>query len=365
MHVRFQRNKLLQPLSYVIGVVERRQTLPILSHVLLRTSDESTTLTGSDLEVEVIAQAYGEVLESGNATLPARKLYDICRALPEDTELDIRLGGEKVLLKAGRSRFSLLTLPDSDFPDIPTSEWEHTLSITEDTLKRLIEQTYFCMAQQDIRYYLNGLLLELQSDRLRVVATDGHRMALSEAPIEGAGDIEKQLIVPRKGVQELSRLLGGNGALTLRTGPNHLRVEMSGVTLTTKLIDGRYPDYNKVIPAVGGEPVYIERQRFREALSRAAILSTEKFRGVRINLDRETMTITVHNPDQEEACEELSVKYKGKPIEIGFNVSYLIDAVSALQGEELQFTLTDPNSSSLLQEKDSAYPKYVIMPMRL
>lgn len=298
-------------------------------------------------------------------TLPARKLFDICRALPDEAEIDIRLEGGKAVLKAGRSRFSLMTLPVSDFPGIPASEWEHSLSLPEGVLKELIEQTHFCMAQQDVRYYLNGLLLELQGRRLRVVATDGHRMALSEAEIEGTAADQKQVIVPRKGVHELGRLLSGEGNLTLRIGPSHLRVEMNGVVFTTKLIDARYPDYNKVIPVSQKEPVRIERQRFREALSRVAILSTEKYRGVRLNLSDGSMTLTAHNPDQEEAQEELTVKYKGEPIEIGFNVSYLIDAVSALKGEEVQFALTGPNSSSILQDTAAAYPKYVIMPMRL
>lgn len=365
MHIRFQRNELLQPLSYVAGVVERRQTLPILSYVLLRSAEGVTTLTGTDLEVEVTAQAQAATLKTGSMTLPARKLFDICRSLPDDVQIDVRHEGEKALLKAGRSRFSLLTLPVSDFPGIPASEWEHSLSLSGEVLKGLIEQTHFCMAQQDVRYYLNGLLLELQDGKLRVVATDGHRLALSEAEVGDAVGIERQVIVPRKGVQELGRLLSGSGALTLRIGANHLRVETDGIIFTTKLIDGRYPDYSKVIPAGHDEPVRIERQRFREALGRVAILSTEKYRGVRLNLNGETMTITAHNPEQEEAQEELTVKYKGEPVEIGFNVGYLIDAVSALKGDEVLFTLTGPNSSSILQDSAAAHPKYVIMPMRL
>jgi DNA polymerase-3 subunit beta len=365
MRIRFKREELLQPLSHVVGVVERRQTLPILSYVLLSASDDGVTLTGTDLEVEISARVSSLAGAKGNMTLPARKLFDICRALPEGSEIDILSDGEKAQLKAGRSRFALLTLPASDFPSIPASEWELSLTLPQYSVKTAIEQTHFCMAQQDVRYYLNGLLFEFSSSKLRVVATDGHRLALTELSIEGYEGVIKQVILPRKGIIELSRILSDDGELKLKCGSNHLRVEMDGIVFTTKLIDGRYPDYNRVIPPQRPDAVRLERQRFREALSRVAILSTEKYRGVRLNVEGELMTITAHNPEQEEAQEEINVQYKGAPLEVGFNVAYLIDAVSALKSDEILFSLTDPNSSSLLHGADALYPQYVIMPMRL
>ncbi len=364
MQIRLGRDDLIQPLSYVTGVVERRQTLPILSYVLLEADGDTATLTGTDLEVEVSIRVQTVSKTQARLTLPARKLFDICRALPEGSELDIKADGDKATIKAGRSRFTLLTLPADDFPSIPASAWDTTLTFPQSTLKTAIDQTHFCMAQQDVRYYLNGLLFEFDESRLRVVATDGHRLAVTELRCDYSGG-QKQIILPRKGVVELARILSSDGEVMLRLSSNHLRAETNGIVFTSKLIDGRYPDYNRVIPPERSDAVRIDRQRFREALSRAAILSSEKFRGVRIKVEDETMLITAHNPEQEEAQEELNIIYNGKPLELGFNVAYLIDAVSALRTDEVIFTLTDPNSSSVLQGKENHYPKYVIMPMRL
>lgn len=367
MHIRLQREQLLQPLGYVVGVVERRQTLPILSHVLLRVADKEVTLTGTDLEVEVIAGIESSAAsKAGEMTLPARKLFDICRALPEGAMVDIHREGEKVVLKSGKSRFSLLTLPATDFPNVQTTEWECSLRVSQGTLKSLFDQTHFCMAQQDVRYYLHGLLMEFNADTLRVVATDGHRMAISETALERSAGNSRQAIVPRKGVLELTRLLSDSeDKLELHLSSNHLRAVTQAVTFTTKLIDGRYPDYTKVIPTSHNKVVRVDRPTFREALARTAILLTEKYRGVRISLSGGTMVLTAHNPEQEEAQEEIPVEYSGDPLEIGFNASYLTDAVSALKSEKVVFALNDSNSSSTLQAPDASYPKYVIMPMRL
>lgn len=363
MQITIRRDDLLRPISLVAGVVERRQTLPILSYVKLRQSEELLTLTGTDLEIEISVQAQAST-GSAELTVPARKLLDICRALPEGTELIFSKQGEKVAVKAGKSRFTLVTLPASDFPSIDTTEWEQALTIEQRELKQLIERTQFCMAQQDVRYYLNGLCLELGLKHLRAVATDGHRMAVSELSI--ATDKERQIIVPRKGVHEMARLLADTAdEVTLRLGANHLRLEAGGVVFTCKLIDGRFPDYTKVLPESSSKKLVLDRAMFREALARVAILSNEKYRGVRLSVQPGGLSISAHNPEQEEAIEELELNYQGERLEIGFNVNYLSDAVSAIDNDQLILGLSDPNSSCLVTAAGNSPTRYVIMPMRL
>lgn len=366
MQITLTREELLKPLSYVAGIVERRQTLPVLSYVMLRQQEGEMTLTGTDLEIEVIAKIKKEAGASAELTLPARKLFDICRALPMNAEITIKKDGEKAIVKSGKSRFALATVPVADFPYIQTPQWEQVLTITQKDLKTLFEQTYFCMAQQDVRYYLNGLLLELTDKKLRAVATDGHRMALSEIELEKSAKGEKQVIVPRKGVQEMMRLLADSAdAVEVQIGTNHLRAQTGDLIFTSKLIDGRYPDYTKVIPHSQSILLNLPREAFKETLSRVAILSSEKYRGVRLSLSSKGMRITAHNPEQEEAQEEVSTDYAGDGMEIGFNVNYMIDAISALHGEQIVFGLNDPNSSCTLSSPDTRHPQYVIMPMRL
>jgi DNA polymerase-3 subunit beta len=366
MQISFQREQLLKPLSYVAGVVERRQTLPILSYVLLRHSGDETTFTGTDLEIEIVAQVKAEGSGRGELTLPARKLLDICRALPPDAVLDVRKDGEKVVVKAGRSRFALTSLPVSDFPNLEVGSGETVSSLGQGELRRALDQTQFCMAQQDVRYYLNGMLLELRPGQLRCVATDGHRMGMTEVPLENRDAAERQVIVPRKGVHEIVRLLEtGAEPVELRLLPNHVQVRSSTVTFTSKLIDGRYPDYSKVLPAGQNKYAIVGREALREALARAAILSNEKYRGVRLGFEGKSLTISAHNPEQEEAEEEIGVDYHGEALEIGFNVNYLLEAIGALGSEQVRIGLNDPNSSCLVTTPDSNYPQYVVMPMRL
>lgn len=366
MHIRFVREELLKPLSYVAGVVERRQTLPILSYLLLTQSGETVELTGTDLEVEIVARGKADAPGEGKVTVPARKLLDICRALPAEAVLDIRKEGDRVVVKAGRSRFTLTTLPIADFPNLEAAQWDQTVSLAQGDLKQALEQTHFCMAQQDVRYYLNGLLLELRAGRLRLVGTDGHRMAMTEIALAGAPVGDRQVIVPRKGIHEISRLLEPSSeAVELRWSNNHLQAHTSAFAFTSKLIDGRYPDYTKVLPSQSGKTVEVDRDALREALSRAAILSNEKYRGVRLGVSAKALKLSAHNPEQEEAQEELVADYDGDPLEIGFNVTYLMDAVGALASGLVRIGLNDPNSSCLISAPGSSYPQYVIMPMRL
>jgi DNA polymerase-3 subunit beta len=366
MHISVKREDLIKPLGTVAGVVERRQTLPILSNILLRYDGKHLALTGTDLEVEISARITVSGGVPGEMTVPARKLYDICRALTQDSVIDIKLDKEKALIKSGKSRFRLLTMPASEFPAIETAQWEKNISLPQKQLRWLLEKTMFCMAQQDVRYYLNGLLVELSATRMRAVATDGHRLSLAEADVTSSFNEEKQVIIPRKGVQEMTRFLDeSDETVDIQIGTNHLRANLKDLTFTTKLIDGRFPDYNKVIPSKQSKQVMLKRDTFRETLNRAAILSNEKYRGVRFGLSKDLLTITAHNPEQEEAQEELPVSYSGEEIEIGFNVNYISDAVGALDAEEVEFGLNDPNSSCLLRVNGNNKLLYVVMPMRL
>lgn len=364
MQITISRDELLKPVSLVAGVVERRQTLPILSFIKMRQANGALILTGTDLEIEMSAEVS---VEAGEAefTVPARKLFDICRALPEGSKIILSQQGEKILLKAGKSRFTLQTLAAKEFPSIDTATWELALTVKQSVLKTLFEQTQFCMAQQDVRYYLNGLCLEFGPTGTRAVATDGHRMAISETDSSGATNV-RQIIVPRKGVHEIARLLDTTDAsVDIQIAPNHLRLKTAGATFTTKLIDGRFPDYTKVVPASLSKTVGLDRVAFREALGRVAILSNEKYRGVRLNLASGALSVSAHNPEQEEAIEEIEADYKGEGLEIGFNVNYLIEAVNAVASEIIQLGLNDASNSCVLWAPNRPGTRYIIMPMRL
>lgn len=367
MQIELRREDLLKPMGVVAGVVERRQTLPILAYVLLRSdADGQLTVTGTDLEIEVVARVSARTKGEVALTVPARKLFDICRALPEGTDISIAKQGEKIVTKAGKSRFTLLTLPATDFPAVEAGDFEQALTISQEELKRLLERTAFCMAQQDVRYYLNGLYLELAGKRVRAVATDGHRMAMSDLALAGEMSGEKQVIVPRKGIQELARLLGHTGdAVKIEVGASHLRVHAGEITFTSKLIDGKFPDYTKVIPSTQNKTATIPRDAFREALARVAILANEKYRGVRLTFQPGRLEMSAHNPEQEEAAEEIEVQYRGEPLEIGFNVTYLMEAISAIEGPEVAFGGNDSNSSCVVHAPDDEATRYIIMPMRL
>lgn len=366
MHFTTQREILLKPISFVAGIVERRQTLPILANVLIDLNGNKLTLTGTDLEVEVVTETEVSGKENGKVTVPARKLLDICKTLPNETKIDFSINKDKIVIKAGRSRFLLTTLSPNDFPNLETENWDQELTLKQQILKSLLEKTQFCMAQQDVRYYLNGLLLEMKDKILRAVATDGHRMATSDVPLQQKIKEERQVIVPRKGVLEISRLLeNSENEVKLQLNPNHLRITTADFVFTTKLIDGRFPDYNKVIPANQDKKVEIDRDTFREALTRVAILSNEKYRGARFNFDNGSMKVTAHNPEQEEAQEELTIQYSGDSIEIGFNVNYVSDAVSALSAGNIEIGLSDANSSCTLRTPKDNTTQYIVMPMRL
>lgn len=359
------REALLKPLQAVIGVVERRQTMPILANVLLVAKDGAVSVTATDLEVELVADANVQVDSPGEVTVPGRKLLDICRALPDDAEVSIGQSGEKLVIKSGRSKFSLATLPAAEFPTVEDINAGQAVTVPQESLARLLEKTHFSMAQQDVRYYLNGLLLETGGKRLRAVATDGHRLALCEVDVDGGDLPEQQVIVPRKGVLELQRLMSGNGELTIELGSNHVRIQLEGIRFTSKLIDGRFPEYDRVIPQDTSNALDADKSLFKGALQRTAILSNEKYRGIRLIIRSSGMVLQAHNPEQEEAEEELEIEYSGDEIEIGFNVNYLLDALGAIEAEQVTLAIVDSNSSCLIKDPGHDDCKYVVMPMRL
>ena len=365
MKLNAAREALLRPLQAVIGVVERRQTMPILANVLLVAKDGQVSVTATDLEVELVADTEVEVENPGEVTVPGRKLLDICRALPEDASVSISQSGEKLVIKSGRSKFSLTTLPAAEFPTVDDINAGQSIDVSQETLGRLLEKTHFSMAQQDVRYYLNGLLLETGGKMLRAVATDGHRLALCEAELEGGALPEQQVIVPRKGVLELQRLMSGEGQLAIELGTNHVRIQLDGIRFTSKLIDGRFPEYDRVIPQDTSNAMSADRSTFRGALQRTAILSNEKYRGIRLIIRDGGMVLQAHNPEQEEAEEEFEIVYDGDEIEIGFNVNYLLDALGAIESDEVNLAVVDSNSSCLIREPGKDDCKYVVMPMRL
>lgn len=366
MRFSLQREVLLKPLAQVVNVVERRQTLPVLANLLARVDGDLLSLTGTDLEVEMVARTKVEDAQDGETTIPARKLFEIVRALPDGSRVTISQTGDKISVQAGRSRFSLASLPANDFPALDEVDATERVKVGEAGLKELIERTAFAMAQQDVRYYLNGLLFDLRDSILRCVATDGHRLALCEAGLEAPVQTKRQIIVPRKGVLELQRLLeGGDRELELEMGRSHIRVKRDDVTFTSKLIDGRFPDYEAVIPIGADKEVKIDREALRASLQRAAILSNEKYRGVRVEVSPGQLKINAHNPEQEEAQEEVEADTKVDSLVIGFNVNYLLDALSALRDEHVVLQLRDANSSALLREAGSQKCRHVVMPLRL
>jgi len=365
MKVSATREHLLEALQSVIGVVERRQTMPILSNVLLSASDNRLRVTGTDLEVELVAAAQVSVQQPGDTTVPGRKMLDIVRTLPEKTSVTLAREGEKVVLRGGRSRFSLSSLPASEFPVIEDIQAQHTLKIRAHECRRLIDKTHFAMAQQDVRYYLNGTLLETDGKALRAVATDGHRLSWCEVVLDGKARDLQQIILPRKGVLELQRLLDGEGDIEMAIGTNHIRVQIGEVRFTSKLIDGKLPEYDRVIPALPPRIMTAPRDAIRATLQRTSILSNEKYRGVRLTFAEGLLTVQAHNPEQEEAEDQLEVGFTGEEIEIGFNVSYLLDALGAIDADTVEVGLTDANSSCLIRKPGDSTVKYVVMPMRL
>lgn len=365
MKFTINREKLLEPLQLACGVVERRQTVPILSNLMLTLEAGQLTVVGSDQEVELTVVISDVVTdEPGEITVPARKFLDICRSLPEGADMQATLQGHRLAVDSGRFSSHLATLPVAEFPDIRVGDYDVSIELPVSDVDRLLQRTSFAMAQQDVRYFFNGVLLEVQDDIVRFVATNGQRLATSYVTTTDLG--HHQFIIPRKAVAELNRILGeGDEMIQLNFTANHMQVERGGVTLITKLIDATYPDYSRAIPTGGDKILMADRQVLKEALSRTAILSNELYRNVRLMIKPGKLDMHANNPQQEEAEESIEVDYSGAPLEIGFNVSYLIEALSAMKGDQIKMTLSDPGNACLLEDMDEAETLFVISPMVL
>ena len=366
MKFSIQREVFLQPLSQVVGVVERRQTLPVLANFLLVARDGQLSVTGTDMEVELISSVSTDVSQEGEITVPARKLVDIVRALPDGSNIKFSVKDEKATMSAGRSRFTLSTLPAAEFPATDQVETLEDVSLGESSFKTLLDKTAFAMANQDVRYYLNGLLMDFHGGNLRTVATDGHRLAVCDHADNVSLSQDRQLIVPRKGVMELVRMLSEDKEdVSLALGRNHVRLVKDGTKFTSKLIDGRFPDYEAVIPVGADKQILIDRDVFIHALQRAAILSNEKYRGVRLEASAGVLKIIAHNPQHEEAIEEIEAEMNFDQLAVGFNVTYLLDALMAIESEHVSLELKDANSSCLISAPDSDLNRHVVMPLKL
>ncbi len=364
------RDALLKPLQAVSGIVERRHTLPILANVLLEQREGRLYVTATDLEMQITAYSLLDGKDGQAVTVGARKLQDILRALPDDASLNVDAASNKLTVKAGRSRFNLQTLPATDYPRINLgTEQLQTLSLPQKDLRSLFKLAEFAMAQQDIRYYLNGMLLVVDNGTLQAVATDGHRLSWASIPVagEGATPLQRQeVILPRKTVLELGKLLeDSDNPVTLDILGNQVRFRFANVELVSKVVDGKFPDFNRVIPVGHVKEVELTRVEMLAALDRAAILSNEKFRGVRIVLETNQLKIICTNSEQEEAEEELEIAYTGDPLDIGFNITYLLDALRNLTVERVRFAFGDANSSALITMPGRDDYKYVVMPMRI
>ena len=361
------REQLLKPLQQVCGVLASRPTLPIINNILLEVEGDRLSLTGTDLEVELSTQAQlAQAVDfSGKFTIPAKKFLDISKSLPEDSLISVQFEEDKAIVKAGRSKFSLATLPASEYPNLMDWTPEVDFGLEQATFARLIDATQFSMANQDARYFLNGMKFETEGNLLRAVATDGHRLAVCTMPLMQEL-VSHSVIVPRKAVLELSRLLSvSNEIVRLEIGSSNIRVTMNDVVFTSKLIDGRFPDYRRVLPRNADRILEADTEVLRRALMRAAILSNEKFRGVRLILEQDVLKITANNPEQEEAEEIIDVNYQSPAMEVGFNVSYVLDVLNTLKCERVRFSLLDASSSCLIEDCDNNTAEYVIMPMRL
>ncbi len=366
MILNINKDDLLEPLQKVFGVIERRQTLPVLSNVYLNLSNGSLRLTGTDLEVQVSSETKIPGLESLKVTIPARKLLDICRSLPDDSTIKLSFKDNALLINSGKSRFTLRTLPADEYPLFDESNYLNQINIDKDVLSKSFSKTLFCMAQQDVRYYLNGLMMEIVEGVLQTVASDGHRLALAKNTIENESQSIAQVIVPRKAAQELLRLMEKHtGAVDIKFAKNSIKFILGDVQLNAKLIDGRFPDFNNVVPDESKHRFTINRQSFKSALSRVSILSNEKYKGIRLDLSSQLMTINANNPEQDEAEEEVVIDYDSDEMRMGFNSSYLMDALNAIESDDVLVSFTDTNSSCLLENPSDKSSRFVIMPMRI
>lgn len=372
MRVTVERAALLKALGHVHRVVERRNTIPILSNVLLRAEDGSLRLKATDLDIEVTETIAADITEAGSTTVPAYMIYDIVRKLPDGAQVSLELTGDmgQVQIRSGRSRFMLQALPESDFPDLAAGDLPHNFTLAASDLKRLIEKTQFAISTEETRYYLNGIFLHTLdvsgAIMLRAVATDGHRLARVEMPAPAGSEGMPGVIIPRKAVAEIVKLVeDGSENVTVELSSAKVRLTFDGVVLTSKLIDGTFPDYQRVIPSGNDKLLTVERSDFAKAVDRVSTISSERGRAVKLALADGRLTLTVNNPDSGSATEEIEVDYDAAPIDIGFNARYLLDITAQLDGDTALFKLADPGSPTVVQDREGASALYVLMPMRV
>ncbi|MEY8239255.1 MAG: DNA polymerase III subunit beta [Cycloclasticus sp.] len=366
MNLNIIKASLLEPLQKVFGVIERRQTLPILSNVYLSISNGELKLTGTDLEVQVSAQTTLDTDADFTITIPGRKLLDICRSLPDDSIINLDFQPGSVLIKSGKSRFTLRTLSADEYPLFDELNYVDNIQLERDLLVKAFSKTIFCMAQQDVRYYLNGLMMDVIDGELQTVASDGHRLALSANQMDGDSRSISQVIIPRKAAQEILRLVEKfNGLVNIQVAKNNINFSFDDIQLNAKLIDGRFPDFKNVVPDEAEHSFVVDKQLFKSALSRVSILSNEKYKGIRLDLSDRLMTINANNPEQDEAEEEVSIDYEGTEMSMGFNSSYLMDALNVIESDVVRVSFTDTNSSCLLENPEDLSSRFVIMPMRI
>ncbi len=361
------RDKLLSTLQKVTGVVERRSSQPILSQVLFQITSHQLRIVGTDLEVEICAvMTLAEPAETGEITVPARKLLDICRALPDGSLLEINLQNQKVLIKAGKSKFSLASLPVESFPKFDLTNYELEFSLEKPILRDLLDRTFFSVAQQDVRFYLNGLLLQIKEGKLYAAGTDGHRLAMFSHELDNNLP-DYEIIIPRKGVNELLRLLDTEeGVVEIKVTDKHISVQSDNFVFISKKIEGRFPDYNAVIPPSGTKIINCDRDNLKNALNRVSILTNEKYKGVHIQLRMGALLLSSKNPEHEEAEEEIQIEYTGENFDIGFNVSYLLDILSHMPAGDVELAFADSTSSVLIKSIGDVYHcLYVVMPVRI
>jgi DNA polymerase III subunit beta len=360
------RETLLTPLQQLVGVIEKRQTMPVLANVLLVVDDDSLTLTGTDLEIQIVAEVSVTNSSPGAITIPARKLLDLCRLLPNGASIQLEQQNEKVKLLSNRSKFSLSCLPAEHYPKFAESEMDKQFTVKAGKFKKALEKTIFCMANQDVRYYLNGLLLNISNNRMKLVASDGHRLSIYEDRLEEQTGYESRIILPRKGVLELYRLLENvETELTVMFSNNNIKVTIGNLIFSAKLVDAKYPDFGKVFQQTFYEPISLPKQELKETLTRVAVLSNEKLKGISFEITSGYVKISAHNPEHDEAEEEINIDYKGEPLTIAFNAQYVLDAVSNLDSDIAVLTIASNASSCFIDEPSQCEYKFIVMPMRL
>jgi len=366
MNFIINKDTLLIPLQQIVGVIEKRQTMPILSNVLMVVEGNQLVLTGTDLEIQLIAKIHIESVSSGSVTIPARKFLDLCRLLPNGAEIKFEQRNDKIIILSGRSRFLLSCLPAENYPEFSESGFENSFLINSGKIKKALEKTLFCMANQDVRYYLNGLLLNISNSTIKLVASDGHRLSIYEDQLEAGTGFEARIIIPRKGVLELSRLLDDAEAeLKVEFSSNNIRIFIKNLIFSAKLVDSKYPDFGKVFQQDFFNPIHIQKNLLKDALTRVAVLSNEKFKGVTLDFVPGCLKISTHNPEHDEAEEELSINFAGEPLSISFNAQYLLDAVSNLDSDLAILTIASNVSSCFIDEPNDPLYKFIVMPMKL